>query len=52
MTKDLLPPLKDATLLWVKHNVVVISGFEQSLDRDYAQTWMLSASADALHALT
>ena len=52
LTENLLPPLKDATLLWVKRNALVISGFEQVLDRDYAQTWMLSASADALHALT
>jgi hypothetical protein len=50
-TVDLLPPLKDATLLYVDHARFVITGFEQSLDRDYAQTWMLTLDSDSLHSM-
>jgi hypothetical protein len=39
---DLVPPLKDARLLYVDHERIVLCGFEQVCDRDYAQTWMLS----------
>ncbi len=48
---ELLPPLKDATLLYMDHSRLVIAGFEQILDRDYAQTWMLTLDTEAMHSL-
>ena len=37
--KDLLPPLRDATIVRFKANDLTITGFEQVEDREYAQTW-------------
>jgi hypothetical protein len=50
-TRDLVPPLKDARLLYVDHLRMVLSGFEQIGERDFAQTWMLAVREDVLHAL-
>jgi hypothetical protein len=41
---DLLPPLLDATLLWMNHDQMALTGFER-VDTtgdytDYAQTWL------------
>jgi hypothetical protein len=49
--KDLVPPLKDATLLYIDHRRMVLCGFERINERDFAQTWMLADAEDALHAL-
>jgi hypothetical protein len=49
--RDLVPPLKDARLLYVDHQRMVLCGFEQVHDRDYAQTWMLAVDDASLHAL-
>lgn len=50
--KDLLPRLLDASVLYVNHNTMVISGFETSFDeRSYAQTWMLSVDESFLHSM-
>lgn len=43
--QDLVAPLKDARLLYVDELRIVLAGFEQINDRDYAQTWMLSSMA-------
>jgi hypothetical protein len=48
---DVLPQLKDATLLYIDSERMVLTGFEQVLDRDFAQTWMLTHDPDALHSL-
>jgi hypothetical protein len=48
---DILPPLKDATLLYVDRERWVLTGFEHILDRDYAQTWMLATDVSSMHAL-
>lgn len=51
-SNDLVPPLKDVTLLYVDHRRIVLCGFECINDRDFAQTWMLSDSEDSLHAMS
>jgi hypothetical protein len=51
LVADVLPPLKDATLLYVDHTRLVLTGFEQVLERDYAQTWMLAMDPEELHAM-
>lgn len=48
---ELVPPLKDANLLYVDAYRFVLTGFEHLLDRDYAQTWMLTLDPDSFHAL-
>lgn len=50
--KDVTPCLKDAVVLYVNHNTIVITGFESTLDdRAVAQTWMLSLDEKFLHAM-
>lgn len=43
-TRDALPPLFDATLLWMSNGQMALTGFEREttgeLITDYAQTWL------------
>ena len=43
-SRDLLPPLLDATLLWVADNKMTLSGFERIVvgrkNTDFVQTWL------------
>jgi len=39
---DALPPLLDASVLWLKPGSMAITGFEQIEDVDYAQTWLVA----------
>jgi hypothetical protein len=50
--EDLVPPLIDVSILYVKHNNLVLTGFETIEDQDFAQTWMLANDPDALQALS
>lgn len=50
-TVELLPQLKDVTLLYIDHARIVLTGFEQVLDHDYAQTWMLTHDPEDLHSM-
>jgi hypothetical protein len=43
-----VPPPKDARLLYVDAERTALCGFEEINGRDYAQTWMLAVSEDAL----
>lgn len=36
---DLLPPLRDVTIIRMLHGDLTIAGFETITDRDYAQSW-------------
>jgi hypothetical protein len=38
---DVFPPLRDAAVLWVKGNIMTITGFEHIELIDYAQTWLV-----------
>ena len=37
--EDLLPPLRDVTIIRMIHGDLTIAGFETLMDRDYAQSW-------------
>jgi hypothetical protein len=49
--EDLVPPLIDVSILYVRHENLVLTGFETIEDQDFAQTWMLANDADSLRAL-
>jgi hypothetical protein len=51
-SKDLVPPLIDATLLYVDTLRMVLCGFEQIDTRAYSQTWMLAVDEGSLHSLS
>jgi hypothetical protein len=38
---EMLPPLIDAAVLWLKGNSLAITGFERIESTDYAQTWLI-----------
>jgi hypothetical protein len=38
---EVLPPLMDAAVLWLKENKMAITGFERIESTDYAQTWLV-----------
>lgn len=38
---DILPELKSASLLWVKHRLMRLTGVEEIQRKDYAQTWSI-----------
>jgi hypothetical protein len=38
---DVLPPLMDSQVLWLKANNLAITGFERIEETDYAQTWIV-----------
>ena len=47
---DQLPPLMDATLLWVRGGRMALTGFERLAGlghhADYAQTWLCEEATD------
>ena len=49
--EDLVPPLIDVSILYVRHANLVLTGFETIEDQDFAQTWMLANDGNNLHAL-
>jgi hypothetical protein len=38
---DVLPPLIDAAVLWIKGHTMSVTGFERIEQTDYAQTWLI-----------
>ena len=42
--EQILPPLRDATLLWVKADQMRLSGIEALKDLHYAQTWVVKVT--------
>jgi hypothetical protein len=48
---ELVPPLVDVTMLFVRGGVMVLTGVEAIDDRDYAQTWLLTLKPDDGYSL-
>jgi hypothetical protein len=47
--QDLLTPLRDASIVYVRHRTLVCSGLEVVDDRAHFQSWMLASDSDSLH---
>ncbi len=50
--EDLVSPLIDATVIWIKYNTYAITGTEQVGEQDFKQTWHVEIIGQTRHGIT